>query len=91
MDAAIPTWAKGCISAALYGGGDPGLQRWQRGSRLGAEDSITQGEATVMLNNLLNVADVPLEVFAAEGSGTHWWPARPLPTWRPPACSGRRT
>ena len=38
----------------------------------GAEDAITQGEATVMLNNLLDVADVPLEVFASEGTGAHW-------------------
>ena len=38
----------------------------------GAEDAITQGEATVMLNNLLDVADVPLEVFASEGTEAHW-------------------
>ena len=25
-----------------------------------------------MLNNLLDVADVPLEVFASEGTGAHW-------------------
>lgn len=71
-DAAIPTWAKGCVSAALSAGVIQGSRDDSGAPVFGAEDSITQGEATVMLNNLLNVADVPLEVFAAEGSGTHW-------------------
>ena len=71
-DAAIPTWAKGCVSAALSAGVIQGSRDGSGAPVFGAEDSITQGEATVMLNNLLNVADVPLEVFAAEGSGTHW-------------------
>ena len=71
-DAAIPTWAKGCVSSALSAGVIQGSRDDSGAPVFGAEDAITQGEATVMLNNLLDVADVPLEVFASEGTGAHW-------------------
>ena len=66
-DEAIPTWAKGCISSALSAGVIQGSRDGSGAPVFGAEEAITQGEATVMLNNLLDVADVPLEVFASEG------------------------
>ena len=71
-DAAIPTWAKGCVSSALSAGVIQGSRDDSGAPVFGAEEAITQGEATVMLNNLLDVADVPLEVFASEGTGAHW-------------------
>ena len=37
----------------------------------GAEDSISRAEATVMLDNLLDITDVPVAVFSADGAG-HW-------------------
>ena len=71
-DSAIPTWAKGCVSAALSAGVVQGSRDASGAPVFGAEDTITQGEATVMLNNLLDVADVPLEVFASQDSQAHW-------------------
>ena len=71
-DAAIPTWAKGCVSSALSAGVIQGSRDDSGAPVFGAEEAITQGEATVMLNNLLDVADVPLEVFASEGTEAHW-------------------
>ena len=71
-DEAIPTWAKGCVSSALSAGVIQGSRDGSGAPVFGAEEAITQGEATVMLNNLLDVADVPLEVFASEGTEAHW-------------------
>ena len=71
-DSAIPTWAKGSVSAALQAGVIQGSKDETGAPVFGAEDTVTQGEATVMLNNLLQVADVPLEVFSAQGSELHW-------------------
>ena len=70
-DASIPTWAKGSVSAALKAGTIQGSRDETGAPVFGAEQPITQGEATVMLNRLLNIADVPAEVFFAEGE-THW-------------------
>ena len=71
-DGAIPTWAKGCVSAALQAGVIQGSRDADGAPVFGAEEGVTRGEATVMLNNLLDVADVPLEVFSVQGSQTHW-------------------
>ena len=71
-DEAIPTWAKGCVSAALQAGVIQGSKDERGAPVFGAEEGVTRGEATVMLNNLLDVADVPLEVFSAQGSEAHW-------------------
>lgn len=70
-DAAIPTWAKGSVSAALKAGAIQGSQDDSGAPVFGAEETITRGEATVMLNNLLHVSDVPTEVFFSD-SQTHW-------------------
>ena len=71
-DQAIPTWAKGCVSAALSAGVIQGSKNEEGAPVFEAEERVTRGEATVMLNNLLDMADVPLEVFSAQGGGTHW-------------------
>lgn len=69
-DSAIPTWAKGPVSAALKAGAIQGGRDESGAPVFGAEQHITRAEATVMLNNLLDVSDVPVEVFSA-GQG-HW-------------------
>lgn len=71
-DAAIPTWAKGSVSAALKAGVIQGYPGQDSAPTFGAEDTITLGEATVMLNHLLSISDVPAEVFAADSENTHW-------------------
>ena len=72
-DGAIPTWAKGSVSAALQAGVIQGSRDEQGAPVFEAEAGISQGEATVMLNNLLDVADVPLEVFAADAAAQPHW------------------
>lgn len=71
-DAAIPTWAKGAISAAVMAGVIQGSRDDSGAPVFDASENITQGEATVMLDQLLNLSDVPLEVFSAQGSDAHW-------------------
>ena len=70
-DAAIPTWAKGSVSAALKAGAIQGSKDDSGAPVFGADEIVTRGEATVMLNNLLHVSDVPAEVFFSD-SQTHW-------------------
>lgn len=71
-DAAIPTWAKGAVSAAVMAGVIQGSRNDSGAPVFDALENITQGEATVMLDQLLNLSDVPLEVFSAQGSDAHW-------------------
>lgn len=71
-DAAIPTWAKGAVSAAVMAGVIQGSRDDSGAPMFDASENITQGEATVMLDQLLNLSDVPLEVFSAQGSDAHW-------------------
>ena len=70
-DAAIPAWAKGAVSAALKAGAIQGSRDASGAPVFQADSCITRGEATVMLNSLLGVSDVPVEVFSDGGSG-HW-------------------
>lgn len=70
-DEAIPTWAKGCVSAALKAGVIQGGRDADGAPIFGSENNITRGEATVMLNNLLNISDVPVEAFF-QNSPDHW-------------------
>lgn len=71
-DAAIPTWAKGSVSAALKAGAIQGTRDESGAPIFGADQNITRGEASVMLNNLLDITDVPLEVFSSAGAEGHW-------------------
>ena len=70
-DSAIPTWAKGSVSAALKAGTIQGSRDDSGAPVFGADQPVTCGEATVMLDRLLNIADVPAEVFFSGGE-SHW-------------------
>ena len=69
-DEAIPTWAKGSVSAALKAGVIWGSRDESGAPVFGADQSITRAEAAVMLDNLLDITDVPVEVFS---SGEQHW------------------
>ena len=70
-DAAIPTWAKGSVSSALKAGVIQGERAPTGAPVFSAGTDITCGEATVMLDRLLNMADVPLEAAGLSVQG-HW-------------------
>ena len=70
-DDAIPTWAKGSVSAALKAGVIQGSKNSQGAPIFGASTPVTWGEASVMLDRMLNITDVPLEVFSSEEI-SHW-------------------
>lgn len=84
-DEAIPTWAKGYVSSALKAGAIQGSLDQEGQPVFGSGETVTRGEATVMLDNLMGILDVPAEVFASE-SGGHW-AGRPRPTCPPQALS----
>ncbi len=69
-DDAIPTWAKGAVSAALKAGVVQGSRNESGAPIFGAEDSISRAEAAVMLDNLLDITDVPVAVFSPDEG--HW-------------------
>lgn len=70
-DAAIPTWCKGYVSSALKAGAIQGSADSKGQPVFGADSTVTLGEATVMLNSLLNISDVPQETFCSTGR-SHW-------------------
>ena len=70
-DDTIPTWAKGYVSSALKAGAIQGSLDQEGQPVFGSGETVTRGEATVMLDNLMGILDVPAEVFASE-SGGHW-------------------
>lgn len=69
-DDAIPTWAKGAVSAALKAGVVKGSRDADGAPVFRAGSSISRAEAAVMLDNLLEITDVPVAVFSAESG--HW-------------------
>lgn len=70
-DEAIPTWAKGSVSAALKAGVIQGSKNSEGAPVFGADTPVTWGEASVMLDQMLNITDVPVEVFSSE-ENSHW-------------------
>ena len=86
-DEAIPTWAKGSISSALKAGVIQGERAPTGAPVFSAETDITCGEATVMLDRLLNMADVPWRPPGSPSRDTG--PVRRPPIWPPPGCSPR--
>ncbi len=70
-DETIPQWSKGCVSAALKAGAIQGGRDESGASVFRAGDIITYAQAAVILDSLLNVTDVPVEVFAVE-TQSHW-------------------
>ncbi len=69
-DDAIPTWAKGAVSAALKAGIVQGSRDESGAPVFGAGDTISRAEAAVMLDNLLEITDVPVAVFSPDAG--HW-------------------
>ncbi|MCI8688403.1 MAG: cadherin-like domain-containing protein [Lawsonibacter sp.] len=67
-DEAIPTWAKGAVSAALKAGVVQGSRSESGAPVFGAGDFISRAEAAVILDNLLEITDVPVAVFSVEGT-----------------------
>lgn len=70
-DDSIPTWAKGAVSAALKAGVVQGSRDENGAPVFGAEAAISRAEAAVMLDNLLEIIDVPVAVFSSGDTG-HW-------------------
>ncbi len=70
-DSAIPTWCKGYISSALKAGVIQGSRNEEGQHVFQSNNVITMAEATVMLNDLLGISDVPAETFAPDGF-PHW-------------------
>lgn len=75
-DLAIPTWAKGYVSSALKAGVIHGARNLQGEIVFCPDTPVTRAEATVMLNNLLDVSDVAVQTWTAvgvgEGTRNHW-------------------
>ena len=70
-DESIPAWSKGSVSAALKAGAIRGGVDERGASVFRAGDTVTCAQAAVMLDRLLNVTDVPMEVFSAD-TQSHW-------------------
>lgn len=71
-DSAIPTWAKGYVSSALRAGVIHGA-RDEEGRIVFLPDApVTQAQATVMLNDLLEVSDVAVQSWSSTGEQDHW-------------------
>ena len=70
-DGEIPAWVKGSVSAALKAGVIRGGRDENGAPVFNAGQTITRAEAAVMLDRLLNITDVPAEVFSPDG-GRHW-------------------
>ena len=66
-----PEWVKGSVCAALKAGVIQGTKDEQGAPVFGAQDTVTMAQAVVMLDQMLNLADVPAEVFAPGGE-EHW-------------------
>ena len=71
-DAAIPTWAKGYVSSALMAGAIQGGRNEQGEPVFDAQDTVTMAQATVMLNSLLQVTDVPADTQTLSADGYGW-------------------
>ena len=75
-DAAIPTWAKGYVSSALMAGAIHGTRDNQGRVIFCPDSTVTRAEATVILNDLLDVSDVAVQTWSAIGMDTdtqnHW-------------------
>ncbi len=75
-DAAIPTWAKGYVSSALMAGAIHGTRDDQGRIIFSPDATVTRAEATVILNDLLDVSDVAVQTWSGLGIGEdvqdHW-------------------
>lgn len=75
-DSAIPTWSKGYVSSALMAGAVSGTRNEFGQAVFCPDHTITRGEAAAMLDHLLNVSDVAVETWSAQGihhdATDHW-------------------
>jgi len=75
-DAAIPVWAKGYVSSALMAGAIHGTRDNQGRIVFSPDSTVTRAEATVILNDLLDVSDVAVQTWAGPDTGDdaqdHW-------------------
>ncbi len=75
-DNAIPTWAKGYVSSALRAGVIHGARDVDGRIVFLPDAPVTRAQATVMLNDLLEVSDVAVQSWSASGIDTqdssHW-------------------
>lgn len=75
-DATIPTWAKGYVSSALMAGAIHGTRDEQGRVVFSPHSTVTRAEATVILNDLLDVSDVAVQTWSDLGLGSdaqdHW-------------------
>lgn len=74
-DAAIPTWAKGYASTAVKNGLLQGVSS-ESGAALAADAPITVGQAAVLLDRTLSVADVDLEAWYSGEESVPTWAAQ---------------
>jgi len=75
-DAAIAAWSKGYVSSALMAGAVSGTRNELGQAVFCPDRTITRGEAAAMLDQLLNVSDVAVETWSAQGishsTQDHW-------------------
>ena len=74
-DEAIPTWAKGYASTAVKNGLLQGVSS-ESGAALAADAPITVGQAAVLLDRTLSVADVDLETWYSGEESVPTWAAQ---------------
>lgn len=72
-DSVIPTWAKPYAATGLKLGAVRGLRNENGQIVFSSSASITLAEATVMLNRLLGISDVPTSVSCVEQSAVPAW------------------
>ncbi|MBQ3556493.1 MAG: S-layer homology domain-containing protein [Oscillospiraceae bacterium] len=75
-DAAIAAWSKGYVSSALMAGAVSGTRNELGQAVFCPDRTVTRGEAAAMLDQLLNVSDVAVETWSAQGishsTQDHW-------------------
>ncbi len=75
-DGDIPGWSKGYVSSALMAGAVSGTRNELGQAVFCPDRTITRGEAAAMLDRLLDVSDVAVETWSAQGishdAQAHW-------------------
>lgn len=75
-DASIAAWSKGYVSSALMAGAVSGTRNELGQAVFCPDRTVTRGEAAAMLDQLLNVSDVAVETWSAQGishsTRDHW-------------------
>lgn len=72
-DAAIPTWCKGYVSAALQSGIVQGYSDDAGRVVFAPQSGVTRGEAAVIVNRMLGVTDVAVTTFYPDTAAAPAW------------------